>query len=81
MSKATTATPSTDADLFAPKIVADPFPTLTALRGQARAVYSTKHDFYVLTRYDDVRATARDWESFHLLEGRGTHRAVQQADR
>jgi cytochrome P450 len=71
MSKATTATPSTDADLFAPEIVADPFPTLTALRGQARAVYSTKHDFYVLTRYDDVRATARDWESFTSSKGVG----------
>jgi len=71
MSETTTATPSTDADLFAPEVVADPFPTLTALREQAPAVYSTKYDFYVLTRYEDVRATAGDWESFTSSKGVG----------
>lgn len=64
-----TDTPTTDLDLFAPEIVADPFPTLTALREQSPAVYSTVHDFYVLTRYDDVRETARDWESFTSSKG------------
>lgn len=66
---ATAARPETDLDLFAAEVVADPFPTLAALREQSPAVYSTKWDFYALTRYDDVRAAAADWESFTSAEG------------
>ncbi|QNE21349.1 cytochrome P450 [Kribbella qitaiheensis] len=61
--------PETDLDLFAPEIVADPFPPLAKLREQSPAVYSTKWDFYLLTRYADVRATAADWETFTSAEG------------
>lgn len=64
-----TVTPSTEVDLFAADIVADPFPALTALREMSPAVYSTKYDFYVLTRYQDVRASALDWESFTSAKG------------
>lgn len=59
----------TDIDLFAADFVADPFPVLAELREQSAAVYSTKWDFYVLTRYDDVRAAAADWQTFTSAEG------------
>lgn len=59
----------TDIDLFAADFVTDPFPVLAELRTESAAVYSTKWDFYVLTRYDDVRAAAGDWETFTSAEG------------
>ncbi|AHH19789.1 cytochrome P450 monooxygenase [Nocardia nova SH22a] len=59
----------TDIDLFAADFVADPFPALARLRARSAAVYSTKWDFYVLTRYEDVRAAAADWETFTSAEG------------
>lgn len=65
----TTATPSTDLDLFSAEVVADPFPALAALRDQSPAVYTPQYDFYILTRYEDVRATALDWESFTSSKG------------
>jgi cytochrome P450 len=61
--------PETDLDLFDADFVRDPFPALAALREQSAAVYSTKWDFYVLTRYEDVRAAAADWETFTSAEG------------
>ena len=58
-----------DLDLFGPELVADPFATLDALRELGPAVHMTAGDFWVLTRYDDVRATAADWESFTSAQG------------
>jgi cytochrome P450 len=61
--------PETDVDLFGADFVTDPFPRLARLREQAAAVYSTEWDFYVLTRYDDIKAAAVDWETFTSAEG------------
>lgn len=58
-----------DLDLFAPDLVADPFATLDELRELSAAVYMSKDDFWVLTRYDDVRAAAADWETFSSAQG------------
>jgi cytochrome P450 len=58
-----------DIDLFSEELADDPFPTYQALRDQASAVYMRKHDFWVLTRYDDVRAAAADWRTFTSAEG------------
>lgn len=59
----------TDIDLFAPDAVADPYPLLAQLRAAGPAVYSTVHDVYVLTRYDDVRNAAENWQSFTSSHG------------
>ncbi|MDX6741550.1 cytochrome P450 [Actinocorallia sp. A-T 12471] len=71
MSNAATNEPTevSDLDLFAPDIVADPFPTLDRLRELSPAVHLSRYDFWVLTRYDDVRAAARDWQTFSSAEG------------
>jgi len=51
-------------DLFAPEAVEDPYPMLAELRELSPAVYMAKYDFWLLTRYADVRAAAADWESY-----------------
>lgn len=66
---AATVRPETDIDLFGADFVTDPFPYLTQLREQAAAVYSSQWDFYVMTRYDDIKAAAVDWETFTSSEG------------
>lgn len=63
------ARPETDADPFAADWVADPFPRLAEIREQAAAVYFTKWDFYMLTRYEDVREAAADWQTYTSAEG------------
>lgn len=58
-----------DLDLFSPELVAEPFEALDALREQAAVVYMPRHGIWVMTRYDDVRASAADWESFTSAQG------------
>lgn len=59
----------TDVDLFDAEFVRDPFPAIARMREQSAAVYSTKWDFYVLTRYDDIKAVAADWQTFTSAQG------------
>ena len=79
-----TSTPTTghraesDLDLFAPELVADPFAALDELRERSAAVFLTQHDFSVLTRYDDVRAAAADWETFTSAQGVGLTEAFNK---
>lgn len=58
-----------DLDLFSPDLVAEPFAALDDLRGRSAAVYMAKHDFWVMTRYADVRAAAADWKTFTSAQG------------
>lgn len=62
------ATPSTDLDLFGIELATAP-ERLRELRDSAPAVYVPAHDFWVLTRYDDVRAAAADWETYSSARG------------
>ena len=64
-----TRRPETDADPFAAEWVSDPFPRLAEIREQTAAMYFNDFDFYMLTRYADVRAAADDWESFTSAQG------------
>ena len=59
----------TDIDLFDAAFVRDPFTPIARMREQSAAVYSTKWDFYVVTRYDDVKAVAADWHTFTSAQG------------
>ena len=61
--------PAIDIDLFAADVVADPYPVLAQVRELGPVVYSTTHDFYVLTRYADVRAATGNWRSFTSAQG------------
>lgn len=58
-----------DLDLFSPDVVQDPFPVLDRLREQSPAVYMTKYGFWLLTRYDEIRGAAADWETFSSAQG------------
>lgn len=63
--------PSTDVDLFSEAFVEDPYPALRDLRDLAGAVHVPHHDFWAITRYDDVRDAASSWELFTSAEGVG----------
>ncbi len=69
-SRAGSARPATsDHDLFSPEHLADPFPALDELRDLAPAVYMSRHDFWLLSRYDEVRAASADWQTFSSALG------------
>ncbi|MBH0776645.1 cytochrome P450 [Nocardia bovistercoris] len=48
----------------------DPYPVWKRLRDEAPLYYNEKHDFYALSRFDDVVAGIQDWNTFR--SGRGT---------
>ncbi len=66
---ATRFRPESTADLFSPETIVDPFPVLDELREQGPAVYMSKYDFWLLTRYDTVRAAAGDWQTYTSAQG------------
>ena len=47
----------------------DPYPLYRRLRDEAPVYRSEERDCWVLSRYEDVRAAARDWESFRNGDG------------
>jgi cytochrome P450 len=48
----------------------DPYPVWKRMRDEAPLYYNEKHDFYALTRWDDVEAALLDWDTYR--SGRGT---------
>ncbi|WP_113699227.1 cytochrome P450 [Nonomuraea lactucae] len=60
---------ASDVDLFSRALLEDPYPVLRELRDLGGAVYMRQHDFYVLTRYEDVRRADRDWQIFTSARG------------
>ena len=50
-------------------INADPYPTYRRLREEAPLYYNEQHDFYALSRYEDVERALVDRETF--ISGRG----------
>jgi cytochrome P450 len=50
-------------------INADPYPSFRRLRDQAPLYYNEQHDFFALSRYDDVEQGLRDWETFRSCRG------------
>src|ERR1043165_2282487 len=49
-----------DFDPFQPAFLADPYPTFGRLRDQHPVFYAPALDYWVLSRYQDVRAALRD---------------------
>lgn len=60
---------TSDLDLFSPELVEDPFPVLDQLRDTAAVVQMTGHGYWLMTRYDDVRAAASDWRTYSSAQG------------
>jgi len=50
-------------------INADPYPAFKALRDQAPVYYNDVHDFWALSRFEDIDRAFRDHETF--ISGRG----------
>jgi cytochrome P450 len=51
-------------DPFSVVSSADPWALYRRLRSEAPAYYSEAHEIWVLSRFDDVQAAARDWRTF-----------------
>jgi cytochrome P450 len=64
-------------DPFDFEIDTDPYPTFRRLRDEAPLYYNEKHDFYALSRFEDVEACERDYSIY--LSGKGSVLEVIQA--
>ena len=49
---------------FEPFDLNDPFPSYAELRREEPVMFDERIDHFVVTRYDDIKATFDDWESF-----------------
>jgi cytochrome P450 len=56
-------------DPYDVQINADPYPVFRRLREEAPLYYNPQHDFFAVSRYDDVERGLRDRETF--ISGRG----------
>ena len=48
---------------------ADPYPMFKRFRDEAPLYYNADHDFYALSRFDDVNRTLVDYQSFSSARG------------
>ena len=48
----------------------DPYPTWKRLRDEAPLYYNERHDFYALSRFEDVRRCLADWKTY--ISGKGS---------
>jgi cytochrome P450 len=53
-----------DYDPYRPGFYLNPRPVYQALRDEAPAYWSEKHQFWALSRYDDVRGALKNWQVF-----------------
>ncbi len=56
-------------DPFSDDYFQAPFETYRRMRDEAPAYYSEKYDFWALTRYEDVSAAIKDYETFSSAKG------------
>jgi cytochrome P450 len=61
--------PAVHYDPYDVEINADPYPTFRRLRDEAPLYYDEEHEFFALSRYDDVERGLRDWETFRSCRG------------
>jgi cytochrome P450 len=63
-------------DPFSREALEDPYPIYRRLLDEAAVYRNPDRDFWALTRYDDVQAAARDWETFSSGDGVDLSRSV-----
>lgn len=51
-------------DPFVHSMVDDPYPVYRRLRSEHPVYHNADHDFWALSRFDDVQRVARDWRTF-----------------
>jgi len=71
--------PSTDLDLFADDVIADPHLTYRELRDAGPAVWMSRYNCWVLPRYAEVFAALRDHEGFSSGSGVALNDVMNQA--
>jgi cytochrome P450 len=75
-------TVSSDADLyydpFNTEIDKDPYPLWKRLREEAPLYYNEKHDFFALSRFDDVDKAMMNWDAYR--SGRGSTLEIIKAN-
>lgn len=66
-------TTSTDVDLYYDPyrrdLQLDPYPVFRRLREEAPLYYNPEHDFYAVSRFDDVERALTDWKTFSSARG------------
>ena len=55
--------------LFGPEMLDDPYPVYRRLRDEAPVHHDERLDLWALSRFDDVQAAAKDWETFSTSQG------------
>lgn len=56
-------------DPYDTRFTRDPYPTYRRLREEAPLYYNEKHDFYAVSRYDDIERGLPDWRTFSSARG------------
>jgi cytochrome P450 len=56
-------------DPFSEEFFSDPYPTYRRMRDEAPVYYDEEHDFYALTRHEDVSAAFKDYETYSSARG------------
>ncbi|MGK2866865.1 MAG: cytochrome P450 [Mycobacterium sp.] len=69
MAQSTAAAPDLYYDPYSIELNMDPYAVFARIREEAPLYYNEQHDFYALSRYDDVNAAVIDHETF--ISGRG----------
>jgi len=67
---ATSSEPQLYYDPYDFDIDADPYPVWQRMRDEAPLYYNEKHDFFALSRFEDVRACSTDWKTY--ISGKGS---------
>jgi cytochrome P450 len=52
------------------EIDVDPYPVWKRMRDEAPLYYNEKHDFYALSRFEDVKGCSTDWQTY--ISGKGS---------
>ncbi len=61
--------PTSDLDLYSDDVLTEPYEHYRRLRDAGPAVWLERHNAWVITRYDAVRAVLRDWKTFSSASG------------
>jgi cytochrome P450 len=56
-------------DPYSFEIDKNPYPYFKRLRDEAPLYYNEKHDFYALSRFEDVNAASKDWATYSSARG------------
>lgn len=61
--------PMSDLDLYSDEVLTEPYEHYRHLREAGPAVWLERHNAWVVTHYDSVRAVLRDWKTFSSASG------------